>query len=95
MDRSDEALFIAFIVVYVPTWSLYHFMIFRVNKELPLYRKIRHSLFYGGWTKLRDEYKGFYPRSSLYHLTVSGAISCLVIATVIFVFNFWKLLVGR
>jgi hypothetical protein len=65
-------------------------MIFRVNRNLPGSRRIPHSLSWGNWSKLANEHKGFYPRSILYRLTVSGAIALLVIAVAMFAFRFWE-----
>jgi hypothetical protein len=90
MNKYEEGLFIAFVALGLPTFGLFHFMIFRVSRNLPSSRQIPHSLSWGNWSKLANEYKGFYPRSILYPLTVSGAIALLVIAVAMFVFRFWE-----
>jgi hypothetical protein len=90
MNQYDKALFIVFVALYLPTFGLLHFMILRVNRNLPKCQRIPHSLSWGNWTKLANEYKGFYPRSLLYRLTVSGAIALLVIAVAMFIFRFWE-----
>ena len=90
MNAYDKGVFIAFIVFYLPTLGLFYFMIFRVNRNLPRSRRIPFHLSWGNWTKLATEYKGFYPRSTLYRLTVSGAITILVIAVAMFVLRFWE-----
>jgi uncharacterized membrane protein len=83
-------MFIAFVALYLPTFGLFHFIILRVNRNLPRSRRIPHFLSRGNWTKLASEYKSFYPRSALYRLTVSGAIVVLLIAVVMFAFRFWE-----
>jgi len=90
MNRYDKWMFIAFAALSLPTFGLFHFMILRVNRNLPRSRRIPHSLSRGDWSKLANEYKGFYPRSILYRLTVSGAIALLTIAVAMFVFRFWE-----
>ena len=90
MSQYDKWVLIAFAVVYFPTFGLFHFMVFRVNRKLPSSRRIPHSLSWGDWTKLATEYKGFYPTSVLYQLAVSGAITLLVIAVAMFVLRFWE-----
>jgi hypothetical protein len=90
MNQYEKGMFIAFVALYLPTFGLFHFMILRVDRNLPRPRRIQHSLSRGNWSKLANEYKGFYPRSVLYRLTVSGAIALLIIAVAMFVFRFWE-----
>jgi hypothetical protein len=95
MNEYQKALLIGFGVFYFHALGLYHFMVFRVNRQLPPHRRIRHSLFWGGWNKLRDEYKGFYPRSSVYQMTVSSAVTCLLFAAAFSAFCFWEYSTGK
>jgi hypothetical protein len=98
MSQYDKWVLIALIVLYFPTVGLFCFMIFRVNRKLPASRRIRFWLLSWGdwtslranWTKLPTEYKRLYPRSILYRLAVSGAITLLVIAVAMFVLRFWE-----
>jgi uncharacterized membrane protein len=90
VNQYDKALFVVFVALYLLTFGLFHFMILRVNRNLPRSRRIPHFLSRGSWSKLANEYRGFYPRSVLYRLTVSGAIALLVIAVAMFVFRFWE-----
>jgi hypothetical protein len=90
MNPQDKGMFISFLAVYLPTFGLFHFMIFRVNRNLPMSRRIPHSLSRGNWTNLANAYKEFYPRGILYRLSLSGAITLLVIAVAMFVLRFWE-----
>ena len=98
MSHYDKWVLIALIVFYFPTLGLFYFVVFRVNRNLPRSRRIRlRVLSWGDWTKLRanwtalpTEYKRLYPRSILYQLMVSGAITLLIIAVAMFVLRFWE-----
>jgi hypothetical protein len=98
MSHYDKWIVTVLMLVYFPTVSLFYFLVLRVNRNLPTSRRIRFSLSRRGdwtklradWTKLPTEYKRFYPRSILYRLMVSGAITLLIIAVAMFVFRFWE-----
>ena len=80
MNRPETILILSFLVFYIPAFALYHLMVHRVNQDLPRDRRIPHSLSLGGWKRLAEEYRGFYPRSLLYPFTVTCAATCLLIA---------------
>jgi hypothetical protein len=90
MNQYGKWMFIAFMAFCLPTFALLHFMILRVNQNLPRSRRIPHSLSWGNWTRLASDYKSFYPRSNLYRLTESGAIISLILAVAMFAFRFWE-----
>ena len=88
-------LFIAFIASYLPAFGLYHLMVFRVNQQLPPDRRIPHFRYIGEWNRLAKEYKGFYPRSFLYQLALTCAVTCLVIALGLAGFRVWEYATAR
>ena len=95
MNQYELGLFAAFVAFYVPAFATYHFMVFRVNQQLPSSRRIPHSLSLGQWNRLATEYKGFYPRSILYRVTISYAVTVLIIAVVLLILRFWEYARGR
>ena len=95
MNRHETALLIAILALYFPAFGFYHLMVFRVNRHQPPDRRIPHSLFWGHWSKLEKDYKGFYPRSILYHLTLICAVSVLILAAALFAFRFWEYMSGK
>jgi hypothetical protein len=48
---------------YFAAFLLYHFMVFRVNKNLPTNERIPHSLTFGQRDRLGTEYKAQYPEA--------------------------------
>jgi hypothetical protein len=95
MNQYETILLTGFVVSYLPAFDLYHLMVFRVNQQLPPDRRISHSLYLGGWSALVSEYKGFYPRSFLYQLTMTCAITCLTVAVGLAGFRVWEDATGR
>ena len=89
MNQYEKALFLGFAMVWIPTFALYHFIVFRVNRQLPPDRKIQHST-WGQWNRIATEYKGLYPRSLLYELMLSGAIVVLILAFAIAGLRVWE-----
>ena len=95
MNRYEIALLVAILALYFPAFGLYHLMVFRVNRQQPPDRRIPHSLFWGHWNKVEKEYKGFYPRSILYQLTLSCAVLLLTLAVALLAFRSWEYLSGK
>jgi ABC-type spermidine/putrescine transport system permease subunit I len=95
MNHFTMALLAGFLTASLPTFALFHFMLFRVNQHLPPDRRIPHQLYWGDWRKLRNEYLGFYPRSFLYLATVTGAVMCLGFAVALFGFGWWEYFAGK
>src|SRR5437879_13772093 len=85
MEQPEATLFGIFLALYLPAYTLYHFMVFAANKQLPSDKKIPHSLFWGGWSRLRDEYRTFYPRSRAYDAAVGFSVACLCVALLLVV----------
>ena len=79
-------------VFYLPAFSLFHFMIFRVNSNLAPDRRVPHSLYWGGWGRLRSEYISLYPRSCVYQLTLWCHVTIVVLAVSFFALRFWEYL---
>jgi hypothetical protein len=99
MSQYDKWLLIALAVFYFPTFGLFCFMILRVNRKLPAPGRFRFSIMPWGdwtrlsrpdWTELPTEHRRLYPRSILYRLAVSGAITLLVIAVAFFALRWWE-----
>jgi hypothetical protein len=44
MNQYETALFVSFVAAYLPAIGLFHFMLFRVNSQLPPDRRLPHSL---------------------------------------------------
>ena len=95
MNQYEKLLLVGLGVFYLPALGLFHLMVFRVNRQLPPDRRMPHSLFWGGWNKVHDEYERFYPRSSLYQLTVSSAFAFLLLALALVGFRIWGYLRGN
>ena len=95
MNSYETALFIAFLPFYFAAFGLYQFMVFAVNRRLPTSEKIPHSLFWHGWTRVRDDYKRLYPRSSVYQLAVVCAATVAAIALAFLAVRVWEYMYGR
>jgi hypothetical protein len=95
MNHFEVALLAGFLTVCLPTFMLFHIMLFRVNQHLPPERRIPHHSYLGAWSRLREEYQGFYPRSFLYQATVTGAVMCMVFAVAVFGFRWWEFFAGK
>lgn len=80
MNRVEIALLYCFGALYLPSFAMYHLMVFRVNRWLPPDRRIPHTLSLIGWDRLATEYRRLYPRSSLYRMTLICAVVMLVVA---------------
>jgi hypothetical protein len=80
---------------YFAALFLYHFMVFRVNKNLPPDDRIPHSLTFGQRDRLRAEYKALYPRSIAYQMTVLCALSLIVLAAAFAGIRIWEAATGR
>jgi hypothetical protein len=46
MNQRETMLLIGFIAFYLPAFGLFQLMIFRVNQQLPLARRIPHSVYW-------------------------------------------------
>src|ERR1700674_1210396 len=75
---------------YFPAFFLYHFMVFRVNKNLPPNERIPHSLTFGQRDRLATEYKSLYPRSIIYQLTLFCPVSLIALAAVFAGRRMWE-----
>lgn len=95
MHGYDAILFTGVLVFYFPAFGLFHLMIFRVNRHLPTGDRIPHSLYWGGWKRLAREYRGFYPRSLVYQLSLICTVTCLIFAVGFAGFQIWEYATGR
>lgn len=80
---------------YLAAFFLYHFMVFRVNKNLSPAERIPHSLTFGHRDRLAIEYKSQYPRSIIYRLTLLCAVSLNALAAVFAGIRIWEAASGR
>lgn len=80
---------------YFAALSLYHLMVFRVNKNLPFGERIPHSLTFGQRDRLATEYRALYPRSRLYQMTLLCAITVLVLAVAFAGLRVWDAAHGK
>lgn len=80
---------------YLTAFFLYHFMVFRVNKNLSPDERIPHSLTFGQRDRLATEYKSLYPRSIVYQLTLLCAFSLIALAAVFAGIRIWEAAAGR
>jgi hypothetical protein len=76
-------LLLAFIAIFLPTFAAFQYMVFAVNRHLAEQDRIPHSLFFGGWTAVRDLYRQLYPQGAAYQIALVGAIGCAGIAIVL------------
>ena len=90
VDRYETALFVALLPFYFAAFGLYQFMIFAVNKRLPAPERIPHSLFWRGWSRVRDNYRMLYPRSSVYRLSLTCAVTVAAIALAFVALRVWE-----
>jgi hypothetical protein len=88
-------ILVLFVAFYLPTFALYHFMVFRVNQRSAPDRRIPHSTSFLAWRRLGESYRELYPKSILYSLTKSSAIVLLLIAVAMLIFRVWEYCSGR
>jgi len=80
VNRHESALFILFLPFYLAAFGLYQFMVFAVNRQLPARERIPHSLFWRGWSRVKQGYRELYPRSAVYQLSMVCAVVSAAIA---------------
>lgn len=89
------ALLGGFLTLYLVAFGMFHLMVFRVNRGLTDAQKIPHWIYWGGWNRLRDTYKGFYPRSPLYSVTHVLTIGSFGFALAAAAVLWWQFAVGK
>jgi len=80
---------------YFTAFFLYHFMVLRVNKNLPPGERIPHSLSFGHRDRLAIEYKSLYPRSIVYQSTMLCAFTLIVLAVLFAGLRIWAAVTGK
>jgi hypothetical protein len=95
MNQYETMFLIGFIAFYLPAFGLYHLMVFRVNRQVPPDRRIPHSLYFGGWSRLTTEYKTFYPRSVVYQFALTCAVITMIVAVSLAGFRLWEYVKGK
>ncbi len=95
LDPVVRLTFVCGALLIPPAVALYHFMIWRVNRGLPGDDQLSHSLSLGDLGRLSREYRRFYPRSILYHLTLSIAVAIMALAVILVVYRIWQAAAGR
>ncbi len=84
-----------FAAFFIAAFCLYHLMVFRVNKHLATDEKFPHSLSFGQRNELGPLYKSLYPKSAIYQLTVSCAVTIILVAIAFVCFRVWSLAEGK
>jgi ABC-type maltose transport system permease subunit len=95
VNRYETALLVTFLPFYLVAFGLYHFMVLAVNNRLSASDKIPHSLFWRGWSRVRSDYKRFYPNSFVYQLSVVCAVTVAAIAVAFLALRVWEYTHGR
>jgi uncharacterized membrane protein YvlD (DUF360 family) len=90
VNLYETTLFVALLPFYFVAFGLYQFMVFAVNKRLAASERIPHSLFWRGWSRVRDNYKRLYPRSSVYQLSLVCAAIVAAIALAFVALRVWE-----
>jgi len=80
---------------FIAAFCLYHLMVFRVNKHLAPGEKFPHSLSFGQRNELGPLYKSLYPKSAIYQLTLSCAVTMIVLAIAFVCFRVWSVAEGK
>ena len=104
VNRYETALFLVFATFCLALFGLYHFMIYAVNKRLPVSTRIPHvRVFRGGlwlshgfeWKRVRNDYKRLYPSSLINHVVTGCIGSIVVIAIALVALRVWEYTHGR
>jgi hypothetical protein len=82
-------------VFFIAAFSLYHVIVFRVNKHLALGEKFPHSLSFGQREDLRSLYKSLYPNSIIYKLVLICAVTMTLLAITFAAFRIWSYAAGK
>ena len=82
-------------VFFIATFSLYHLMVFRVNKHLALGEKFPHSMSFGQREDLKSLYKSLYPKSIIYQLVLTCAVTMILLAIAFVCFRVWSYAEGK
>lgn len=86
----EKALLVALLPLYFAALGLYHFMIFRVNQKAAASERIPHSLFWRRWSRVKDNYRSFYPGSSVYRLSLACSVAVAAIAIAFVALRIWE-----
>ncbi len=95
MNTYETALLVLLLPFYFAAFGLYQFMVFAVNRRLPASEKIPHSVSWRGWSRVKDTYRGFYPRSIVYQLTLACAATTATIAVGLVALRVYEYTHGR
>jgi hypothetical protein len=90
MNQRETMLLVGFLPFYLAAFGLYHFMIVRVNQQLPVSERIPHHISVLAWKRLVGEYREFYPSSIIYPLTLSCAVTCVALALAFAGYRLWE-----
>jgi len=80
---------------FIAAFCLYHLMVFRVNKHLAMGEKFPHSLSFGKRNELGPIYKYLHPNSAIYQLTLSYAVTMILLAIAFVCFRVWSFAHGK
>ena len=93
MNQYERAIFLIAALFATFAVSIYHFMVFRVNRQLPPARRLPYL--WGHWNRLASEYKGFYPRTSLPSMMRQCAIATFLLALAMVGLRVWEYAAGK
>jgi len=96
MNRYETAKLVA-VVAFAPLLALWHFILVRVNQNLPVEKKFSHFSPFplGEWVRFRAEYRRLYPRSYLYPIATTGVFVYFLFALAMIGFRGWEYLAGK
>jgi hypothetical protein len=95
VNRYEAALVVAFLPLYFVAFGLYQYMVFAVNNRLAASERIQHSLFWRGWSRVRDNYERFYPNSFVYQISTTCSMVVVAIALAFLGLRLWEYAHGR
>jgi hypothetical protein len=91
---GSALLSIAF-AFFIAAFCLYHLIVFRVNKHLAPGEKFPHSLSFGQRNELSSLYKSLYPNNMIYQLTLTCAVTMMLLAIAFVAFRIWSYAEGK
>jgi hypothetical protein len=90
VGRPETTLFVLFLPFYFAAFGLYQFMVVAVNRRVSESERIPHSLFWHGWSRVRDQYRTLYPRSVVYPLALASALVTAALAVAFLILRVWE-----
>lgn len=86
-NEVGASVFLIFVGIYVVTFGLLEFMVWRVNKQLPVGERLSYGL---PGARLRVEYTRLFPKSQLYATTMKLSATLVIVAIVFAGWRVWE-----